>query len=123
MPGIRAMAGAGMRLVSVSLDGLEDAHDRIRSRGSFRAATQAIDRVVGAGMRAGSNTSLNRVNRADLEGLRPLARAQSDGLATPAQPRQWGARRRAGMLLQQWISRSAAARGALKRRALLEAST
>jgi len=65
----RAMALAGMELVSISIDGLEAAHDRLRAAGSFAATTRALEHLGWAGIVRGTNTSLNRLNRADLEGL------------------------------------------------------
>jgi len=66
----RAMAGAGLHSVSVSVDGLEEAHDRIRkAKGSFGRAIQAIDHLRGAGLLVAANTNVNRVNLADLEAL------------------------------------------------------
>jgi radical SAM protein with 4Fe4S-binding SPASM domain len=64
----KAMAEAGLERVSVSIDGLEATHDRMRSMpGSFRAATAALDHCRAAGMVVGANTNLNRLNRGDLE--------------------------------------------------------
>ncbi len=64
------MAQAGMYQVSVSIDGMEEAHDRMRSRkGSFAAATAALGHIVAAGMGLCANTNLNRLNQADLEDL------------------------------------------------------
>lgn len=65
----RDMADAGVELVSVSLDGLEPAHDRLRAPGSFAAATTALAHLRAAGVTTGCNTSVNRLDRADLEGL------------------------------------------------------
>jgi radical SAM protein with 4Fe4S-binding SPASM domain len=59
-----------MQRVSVSIDGLEDNHDRMRAlKGSFRLASAALDHCREAGMIVGANTNLNRLNRADLEPL------------------------------------------------------
>jgi MoaA/NifB/PqqE/SkfB family radical SAM enzyme len=64
------MAEAGLTQVSVSIDGLETAHDLIRgSKGSFQAAIKAMDAMAQAGIRLAANTNVNRVNRGDLEGL------------------------------------------------------
>lgn len=65
-----AMAQAGLQRVSVSIDGLEETHDRMRAwKGSFAAATRALEHCHGAGIRTAANTNFNRLNRADLEGL------------------------------------------------------
>ncbi len=71
------MAQAGMYLVSVSLDGLQEAHDLQRAApGSFRAATAALGHLGAAGIRTAANTNLNRLNRGDLEALYEHLRGQ-----------------------------------------------
>ncbi len=66
----RAMADAGMDRVSVSIDGLEPTHDRMRAyKGSFRAATDALDFCHEAGIGVAANTNFNRLNAPDLEAL------------------------------------------------------
>ncbi|MEM7153798.1 MAG: radical SAM protein [Myxococcota bacterium] len=64
------MKAAGLQRVSVSIDGLEPTHDRMRAyRGSFAAATAALDHCRAAGLDITANTNVNRLNRHDLEGL------------------------------------------------------
>lgn len=64
------MRDAGIERVSVSIDGLETTHDRMRAlSGSFAAATAALQHCRGAGITIAANTNFNRLNRADLEGL------------------------------------------------------
>ncbi len=71
-----AMARAGMHSVSVSIDGLEATHDRMRSRpGSYAAAFSALRALRGAGITVASNINVNRLNRADLEPLYDELRA------------------------------------------------
>ena len=66
----RDMASAGLSAVSVSVDGLEHTHDRMRaSRGSFVAATEAIAALRVAGIDAFANTNVNRYNQSDLEAV------------------------------------------------------
>ena len=66
----RAMAEAGLLQVSVSVDGLEPTHDRMRAvRGSFRSALGAIDSCRSAGIVVTANTNVNRFNGNDLEPL------------------------------------------------------
>jgi radical SAM protein with 4Fe4S-binding SPASM domain len=58
---------AGLRDASVSLDGLEETHDRLRGvRGSFRAALDAMDNLRAAGVRVNNNTQINRLTMRDL---------------------------------------------------------
>lgn len=65
-----AMKDAGLQLVSVSIDGLQEAHDRIRAHpGSWRAAMGALAVLRAAGLPIASNIHINRVNRGDLEAL------------------------------------------------------
>ncbi len=71
-----AMFAAGVRRASVSIDGLEEAHDRMRHlRGSWQAARAALDHLRAAGLEIASNINLNRSNHHDLEALYPILRA------------------------------------------------
>ncbi len=63
----RAAFAAGMRDASVSLDGLEATHDRLRGvPGSFRSALEAMDNLRAAGIRVNNNTQINRLSLRDL---------------------------------------------------------
>ena len=71
----RDMAEAGIRRVSVSVDGLGSTHDRIRARkNSFEGAVGALRALKAASIYTSANTHVNRVNQADLEGLYLLLR-------------------------------------------------
>ena len=100
----RRMADAGMARVSVSIDGLETAHDRMRAMtGSFAAATAALGHARAAGIPITANTNVNRLNRGDLEGLYDHLRAQGVvawqvQITTPL----GRAADRTAMLLQPW---------------------
>jgi MoaA/NifB/PqqE/SkfB family radical SAM enzyme len=64
------MKAAGLHAASVSVDGLEPAHDLLRAnRGSFAAAMAALGYLRGAGLLTAANTNVNRLNAADLEPL------------------------------------------------------
>lgn len=66
----RAMKSAGIHSVSVSIDGMQRAHDLIRkAKGSHASAMAALDHLRDAGLLTASNIHVNRVNRADLEPL------------------------------------------------------
>ncbi len=66
----RAAADAGMQAVSVSVDGLEPTHDRLRAvPGSFRAAIAALGHIAAAGMEPYANTQWNRLNLPEVEAL------------------------------------------------------
>ncbi len=65
-----AAVEAGLEQVSVSIDGLEAAHDDLRNlRGSWKAALRALDNARAAGMRITANTQINQRNLPDLEEL------------------------------------------------------
>lgn len=69
------IAAAGIGQVSVSVDGLEAAHDAIRkAKGSFDSALAALSHLRAAGVPILANTHVNRVNAADLEALYDLLR-------------------------------------------------
>ena len=68
----RAQA-AGIRGISVSLDGLERTHDALRGRkGSFRAAVEACGRITKSSMRLSFNSQLNRLSVPELPALADL---------------------------------------------------
>jgi radical SAM protein with 4Fe4S-binding SPASM domain len=68
-----AMAEAGIQSVSVSIDGLEPAHDRLRDRqGSWRRAFEALRHLRGAGIHIAVNSQINQVNFGDHEPLLEL---------------------------------------------------
>ncbi|MCA9696049.1 MAG: radical SAM protein, partial [Myxococcales bacterium] len=115
----RRMVEAGLSRVSVSVDGLEATHDRMRGlRGSFAAAMAAVEHCGAAGLEVAANTNLNRLNQGDLEGLyerlRPHVRAWQLQITTPL----GRAADRTDMLLQPWDLLELLPRvAALKRRA------
>ena len=116
----RAMKDAGMFQVSVSVDGLEGTHDRMRNlKGSFASAMAALEHVKAAGLEAMANTNVNRLNMGDLEGL--YARLEGTIVAWQVQlttPLGRAADRTA-MILQPWDLLAVLPRiAALKERAL-----
>ncbi|CAN5868146.1 GDL motif peptide-associated radical SAM/SPASM maturase [soil metagenome] len=75
-----ALVDAGLAYASVSVDGLEAAHDRMRNlRGSWRSAMRALERLRDAGLATSSNINLNRLNQRDLEPLYDELRARGIG--------------------------------------------
>ncbi|HMY66439.1 MAG TPA: radical SAM protein [Leptospiraceae bacterium] len=59
---------SGLKNVSVSIDGTEEHHDLIRrKKGSFAAASRALEHLKNAGMLISSNININRINKNDLE--------------------------------------------------------
>ena len=66
----RAAAKAGLQQVSVSVDGLEATHDRLRAvPGSYRAALAALGHARDAGIIPTANTQWNRLNLPEVEPL------------------------------------------------------
>ena len=64
------MSTAGIRKISVSIDGLEHTHDRMRSKkGSFQQCIKALQLIQDVGIIPLSNTNVNRHNLDDLEAL------------------------------------------------------
>ncbi len=69
-----AMRAAGVVAASVSLDGTERTHDRIRGRrGSFGRASRAVGLLRNAGIDAGISTTVTRRNRTEIPGMHGIA--------------------------------------------------
>ena len=99
-----AMKKAGLQRMSVSIDGLEATHDRMRAKkGSFAAAMRALEAGRAAGITITANTNFNRLNRGDLEPLyeRLLAAGAKSWQVQITAPLGRAADR-PGMLLQPW---------------------
>jgi radical SAM protein with 4Fe4S-binding SPASM domain len=63
----RAAKEAGIASVSVSIDGLEATHDRLRAvAGSHRSALEALRHLRDAGVRVSANTQINRLSAPEL---------------------------------------------------------
>lgn len=70
-------AAAGVASASVSLDGLEAAHDEQRGvRGAFGAARAALANLRAAGVAVSGNTQVNRRSLPDLDGVLDLLAAE-----------------------------------------------
>ena len=66
----RIAKDAGIQGVSVSIDGLEQTHDKQRGvKGSFRAALAAVENVHAEGMQTAVNTQINRLSYPELDDL------------------------------------------------------
>lgn len=116
----RQLVEAGLAYASVSVDGLEATHDRMRNlRGSHRAAMTALDRLRAAGLATSSNINLNRLNQGDLEPLYDELRARGIGSWQVQITAPLGrAADRPHLLLQPWDLLSLVPRvAALKQRA------
>jgi radical SAM protein with 4Fe4S-binding SPASM domain len=63
----RAAREAGVQSVSVSVDGMERTHDRIRGvAGSHASALAAMRHLAGEGVQVSANTQIHRMNRREL---------------------------------------------------------
>lgn len=80
--------------VQVSLDGLEDAHDRLRGPGTYRRARAALEALAEAGVPASVATMVHRANLGDFDAL---ARELEDlgvrewGIDVPCAAGNWSA--------------------------------
>lgn len=64
---------AGISAISVSIDGLQPAHDQLRNlRGSHASALNALKNAQAEGLHTFANTQINAVNLPDLEELAQL---------------------------------------------------
>jgi radical SAM protein with 4Fe4S-binding SPASM domain len=64
------MRDAGIAYASISLDGLEESHDRQRGvRGSYRACFKTMEHFRAVGLRFGANTQLNRLSAPEVPTL------------------------------------------------------
>ena len=67
------MRGAGIRQASVSVDGLEATHDRLRGKpGSWQSCWRTIGHLRSAGIRPTCNTQINRLTAPELPRLYEL---------------------------------------------------
>ena len=77
----RQAADAGLQLVSVSVDGNEATHDRLRGvPGSWRAALEAMRHLRDAGITVTANTQINRLSMPELPAV--LERIAAEGAAS-----------------------------------------
>jgi len=64
---------AGLRTISISIDGLEQTHDALRgAKGSWRAAVDAAHRIAASPIRLATNTQINRLSMPELPALADL---------------------------------------------------
>ncbi len=67
---VKAAADAGLEGASISIDGLQATHDKIRGvQGSFDAALAAIERLRRHGVQVGCNTQINALSWRELRGV------------------------------------------------------
>ncbi len=66
----KALKEVGLSYVGISLDGLEETHDKFRGvKGSFKKAMKAIDNCQEAGIKVGLRFTINKRNVQDIPGV------------------------------------------------------
>jgi radical SAM protein with 4Fe4S-binding SPASM domain len=71
---VAALKKIAVRRIGISLDGLEETHDRFRGKaGSFRQTLEGLRRCVAEGFRVSLRFTLTRATLGDLEGIFDLA--------------------------------------------------
>jgi 12,18-didecarboxysiroheme deacetylase len=74
----RAFRDVGLSYVGVSLDGLEDVHDRFRGkRGAFKEAIEGIRQCQDAGLKVGLRFTINRLNAKELPAIFDLLEGEN----------------------------------------------
>ncbi len=58
--------------IQVSIDGLEEAHDRLRGAGTFRKTMEAVKHAIDAGFDVSISTMVHRGNLSDFDGMERL---------------------------------------------------
>ncbi len=58
--------------IQLSIDGLEEAHDALRGKGSFRSAIEAAELAVGCGFEVSVSTMVHHGNLGDFDGMEKL---------------------------------------------------
>lgn len=66
------LAELNVHEIQISVDGLEQAHDALRGRGTFRAAIAAIERAREAGFTVSVSTMVHAKNLDDFDGMERL---------------------------------------------------
>jgi radical SAM protein with 4Fe4S-binding SPASM domain len=66
----KALKDIGLSYVGISLDGLEEHHDRIRrNKGAFQQAVKSVSTSLAAGLKVGLRLTLTKGNQNDINGL------------------------------------------------------
>jgi len=66
----RKLKEIGLSYVGISLDGMEETHDKFRGvKGTFKKAMDAIDHCQEAGIKVGLRFTINKRNVADINGI------------------------------------------------------
>jgi len=58
--------------IQISIDGLEDAHNSMRGKGTFRAAVGAVKKALSAGFEVSVATMVHPINLCDFDGMERL---------------------------------------------------
>lgn len=69
----RQLRRAQVRDIQISLDGLEETHDKLRGRGSYQRTLAGIRSLAGEGLEVHLNVTVSRLNMKQTKGLVSLA--------------------------------------------------
>ena len=67
-----SLKGLAVDEIQVSIDGLEDAHDALRGKGSFRKAMEAVSKALAAGFEVSVATMVHAKNLADFDAMEKI---------------------------------------------------
>lgn len=67
-----SLKGLAVDEIQVSIDGLEDAHDALRGKGSFRKAMEAVNKALAAGFEVSVATMVHAKNLADFDAMEKI---------------------------------------------------
>jgi radical SAM protein with 4Fe4S-binding SPASM domain len=73
---------ARVKEVQVSIEGMEEVHDSIRGKDSFRRALRGLENLVDCGIDTSINLTLSRLNIGEIDGLVRLAENMGIGAVT-----------------------------------------
>ena len=64
------LAALGLKYIGISLDGIQERHDKLRGvKGAYRASLDAIDRCRARGLKVGVRFTVHALNEPDLDSL------------------------------------------------------
>jgi len=70
---VRQLRRAQVKEVQVSIEGMQEVHDSIRGKGTFKKALGGIENLLAGGVGTSINMTLSRLNIGEVEGLVGLA--------------------------------------------------
>ncbi len=71
----RELKKLGLSYVGISMDGLEEVHDRFRGvKGAFKKAMEAVENCKAEGIKVGLRFTINRINASEIPGIFDLVK-------------------------------------------------